>query len=263
MSVRGAVKGVLTAVLPESAMMSVRKYHYRRKLARARIDEENDLVIAARLVIPRDVAADVGANYGLYTRFLSEAAGPQGRVYSVEPIPTTFSVLKSNVEGLGLANVRLVNCALSDHPGSVEMAVPKMGGGENFYQAHIVDGTDGAGVHKFKVELATLDNVLRSESAVAFIKIDVEGHELPCIRGASDVISRCAPALLIEVSGSPDHPGASSELFQDLLKRGYRVFASDGLALRPHTAGHKSVNYFFLRDNHLSRLAAAGVPTHA
>src|SRR5262245_27458413 len=138
MSMGDRIKRVLTAVLPEGAMRIVRRFHYRHKLAHARIEEENDLVIAARLVAPGDTAVDVGANYGLYTRFLCEAAGPSGRVYAIEPVPVTFEVLQSNISALRLRDVRLINRALSDHPGTVNMTVPTIGGDENFYQAHIV-----------------------------------------------------------------------------------------------------------------------------
>ena len=39
---------------------------------------------------------DVGTNVGYYT--LIKLMGPQGRVYSIEPVPSTAAVLRANVK---------------------------------------------------------------------------------------------------------------------------------------------------------------------
>lgn len=263
MRIQSMVKEMLEAVLPEPAMVEVRKLHYLRKLKGARPTDEPDLAISLELLGNGDQAVDCGANYGLYTRFFAEKVGPTGRVYSVEPVPSTFAVLSANVRRLNLANATVVNKAVSDEPGQVTMTVPVGGGGKNFYQAHIMkSGEAPAAVRSFTVEASPIDRIVPDGAAIRLMKVDVEGHELPAMKGALGLLRRDEPALLIEVSGSPDVPGSAADLFRLLTGLGYRVYASAGLSLHPYAPGMRSVNYFFLRDAHLSRLRASGVRLH-
>jgi len=262
MNIRSVVKEMLEVLLPAGAMLSVRKLHYLKKIREASPSEEPDLAIAPRLLAAGECAVDAGANYGLYTRFLAGAVGPSGRVFSIEPIPSTFSVLRSNIKGLGLSNVTLINAAVSDEPGEVTMTVPVHGGGRNFYQAHIMKSGGQTSDHTFTVKALPLDSAIPTNARIRLMKVDVEGHELPCMKGAMGLLRRDAPALLIEVSGSPDAPGASADLFALLSGLDYLPYASDGLSLRPRTPGMRSVNYFFLKPDHLARLRSNGVFVH-
>ncbi len=265
MNIKSAIKEMLEAVLPEAAMVEVRKFHFLRKIKNLKSSEETDLSIAVRLLAPGDGAIDCGANFGMYTRFFGEAVGPGGRVFSVEPIPSTFAVLSSNVKGLGLNHVTLFNKAVSDQPGHLTMTVPMMGGGRNFYQAHILRAgeTVDANSRAFTVEIAPIDSLIPDNIIIRLMKVDVEGHELPCMKGALGLLKRDKPALLIEVSGSPDKDESAEKLFKLLTDLGYGAFASDGLSLRPYRTGMRSVNYFFLMNTHLEHLQGHGVRLNA
>lgn len=46
------------------------------------------------------------------------------------------------------------------------------------------------------IEVDTLDNMV-GESRIDFLKMDIEGSELPALRGASKILSRDMPALAI------------------------------------------------------------------
>ena len=80
----------------------------------------------------------------------------------------------------------------------------------------------------------------------AFLKIDVEGHEVGCIRGATDLLQRCHPALMIEVS----HP----EIFPLLEAMGYGVHLYDQGRFRRWDGESRHTNYFFLPES-------TGMPT--
>lgn len=230
--------------LPKKLLQHARKAHYLRKL-RADAVREPDLDAVRRLVRPGDRVVDLGANVGLYTKALSECVGPAGAVIAAEPVPDTFDVLDANVRRLGLGNVRVYNVAVSDADGWAVMEVPAYrSGGENLYEARIVaDATTGV-----RVPTRTLD-ALAGDGPVAFVKCDVEGHELSVLRGAQRVLREQKPAWLIEVGGDPDQPGAAQQVFELMRGFGYDAYWFDGAELRLRETGRRCTNYFFLKKN--------------
>jgi FkbM family methyltransferase len=192
---------------------------------------------------------DLGANIGAYTKLLGTLVGAEGRVYSVEPIPSTFELLGCNIERYKLRNVKPINAAVSDEIRTVEMEVPEYEhGGENFYQATIVSGRT-SGRRRFMVRTTTVDTICSER--VHFIKCDVEGHESAVIRGASQTIQRHRPAWMVEVS--------KPEVLMAMRSMGYQAFLYDGTALRSQTDQDHPVNSFFLTDAHLELLRKRGM----
>jgi FkbM family methyltransferase len=252
------LKSLASAAAPPALLRWAKRGHYLRVVRDFEPGEERDLEIVRHLVRPRDRVVDVGANIGVYTRFLSEWVGPQGRVFSIEPIPESYSYLTHSVERLGLRNVECWNWAASDASGVATMQIPQMQGGRNYYQARIVDASaPGAGI---RVSLRTLDAALADLHPIAFVKCDVEGHELACVRGAQDLLRRDRPAWLVEVSGDPDRAvDRAQELFALFASHGYAPHWYDGAALRARQRGDTSINYFFLQPAHLERLSRQGV----
>jgi hypothetical protein len=56
------------------------------------------------------------------------------------------------------------------------------------------------------VPIARLDAVIDQD--VAFVKIDVEGHELNVLNGAIELLERCQPVFLVEAAGRRPHERA-------------------------------------------------------
>ncbi len=247
----------LVFALPEVLVIPLRKA---RALAVTRgfsEDEEPDLRVVAHLVAPGDTVLDIGANIGCYTRYLSERVGPSGRVYSVEPVPTTFEILSAVVRKLELANVKLCNCAVSDTEGRATMEVPRYEtGGMNLYQARISVAGGRSSLTRFDVSMQTIDSLFAEVPAsISFVKVDVEGFELACLNGARRTLARAHPAWLIEVSGDPDDPASDARRLFDLLSsEGYAAFWYDGTRLHRRSRGDRSINYFFLIETQIGSL---------
>src|SRR5271169_5397775 len=108
------VKQLALQYLPDSLARIARSYHYRNSLRHYDIDAEPDLHACRSILTEGDTFLDVGANIGVYTRFCSEFVGPSGKVFSLEPVPETFSYLAGNVRALNLNNVTCLNVAASD-----------------------------------------------------------------------------------------------------------------------------------------------------
>lgn len=257
MTIRTFLKNIFLNVCPDNILQAAKKVHYARKLRLAPEIAEPDMGMIKYLVYPGDYVVDIGSNIGVYTKHLSDLVGLHGRVYSIEPVPHTFKILLSNVKKLGLRNVELVNYAISNMNRTLFMEVPLYkSGGENFYRAKIVYGISKNKLRRIKVNSVTLDNLFSNKlHPISFIKCDVEGHEIQCIKGAGEVIKRSRPAWLIEVSGNPDdHSSSAYETFGLLKENGYECFWFDGKGLKRRQVGIKCINYFFLTRKHLESL---------
>lgn len=247
-------KGMVLSVLPENSLRMIKKLHYCCRLKFSSAMEEIDFKIVRKLIKPGDYVLDIGANIGVYTKLLSELAGDEGKVYSIEPIPSTFAILSSNVKLLGLRNVELLNYAISDTHRKVIMQVPLYEtGGENFYEASIVNGNFAHSLRRIEAETKTVDSLFgESLHHISFIKCDAEGHELECVKGAAMVIHKFKPVWLIEISHNPDDPQFKAfAIFKFLSEYGYEPYWFDDGRLRKRNFGDKSVNYFFLTPAHL------------
>ena len=262
------VKDLVKRIMPESVLYEVKKRHYFNVLKGFREEEEQDMAVVRYLVRPGSTVIDIGANIGIYTQLLSQLAGPKGEVYSIEAVPATFGILESNVKRLGIGNVRLINCAVSDSDGTVAMEIP---GFRGFYRAKIANGNDngnGNGEIKasnsqtVKVDARRLDTLFPSmDGSIAFIKCDVEGHELSCIRGATGLLDRHSPPWLMEIGDNPDAPDSRGRELLDIFEgRGYHTLWFDGQALKRRMPGDSSVNYFLLKPQHVDLMKEGGMP---
>lgn len=251
------LKKLASQLLPRPILLWGKKQYYAYVVPRFWEAEVEPIKCFIR---PGDSAIDLGANIGWYSTVLSRLVGKRGKVYAVEPIPETFALLLSVIKKLGLENVELFNCAVSDSNGSAVMEIPKHEyGGENFYMARIVSGKSSEpSLDKFEVPLRTLDSLLpgRLPERVTFVKCDVEGHELAVLKGASQFFEQVKPAMMIEVTGTAAMQDAPNNEFHMIMKGyGYVPYWFDGKNLRKRVKGHWSANYFFLQAAHLPQVA--------
>jgi len=245
-------------ILPQSTVQLIKKRHYLRLLRSPLLEKEPELRVVRYLVKPRDIVIDIGANIGVYSKILSELVGPEGHVYSIEPFPSTFEILCYNVRKLRLDNVEPINVAVSDSQAIVTMSLPyDSSGAETHYRASIAkDSEKKDKTETSDVQATTIDSrFLSASGTTSFIKCDVEGHELACIKGAAKFLARSQAAWLIEVSGEPDNTdSAAHSVFKILHNHGYSAWWYDGSKLIKRRPGDKSTNYFFLKDNHIDIL---------
>lgn len=241
--------------MPPAVRQMAREWYYPRKIARYSAADWLPADGVHRLVSAGSVVVDAGANVGYITATLARWVGPEGRVHSFEPVPSTFAVLRRTVEHLRLGNVILHPCALSDSAGEAKVHIPSFADGrENFYEAslHVHPWNTYSG-RSFSVRTATLDDELGSDAErVHFMKIDVEGHEEPLLLGSRLVLQRARPALLIEIDGSLDDESVSAGRVARFLESfGYRPYfwRNDWC---PRQRGESAVDYFFLMPHHVS-----------
>ena len=186
----------------------------------------------ARLIDPGDNALDIGANIGQMATLMSRCAGPSGKVTVFDPHPEVFKLLSENIGRLKQnpknAEVVLHNIALSDHEGE---ALLDMGSSWKSNQglARLADSNGGAHSNLLPVCISTLDRIIGPNAKIGFCKLDVEGHELKVLRGASQALREHRIRDIVFEDLGP-YPTAVQQHFADL---GYTLFALDGRLNRP------------------------------
>lgn len=183
----------LSARLPATAQTELRRLYFRRQIrARRFYTDEKEYALLDRLIAAGDWVLDIGANVGHYTMRMSELAGVTGRVIACEPVPQTFALLCANARLFAHDNVSLLNVAVSDRTGACGIDLPHFTGHlVNYYQAHLTQGETG-----LTVLTVALDALMLPPIKLA--KIDVEGHELPVLRGMRGILERDHPTLIVE-----------------------------------------------------------------
>lgn len=158
-----------------------------------REEYETELGWFAEQLGPGSVVVDVGANHGIYTLLAANRVGKDGMVLAIEPTPETMRYLSESVRLSEASNVRLVEAALGDHEGEVELFVGPNSGWNSFAAAE-------PNAVPVKVALRRLDAIVSEAGAhrVDLIKIDAEGAEELVLRGAVRVLTQFRPKVMFE-----------------------------------------------------------------
>ena len=140
------------------------------------------------------LVADIGANIGYFTRFLSKKVGDTGSVHAFEPIPGTFKMLEDTIALNHLQNITPVNKAVSNSNGSVTMYLS-----HTHYMASIDSGWASNEGGNIEVASVTLDTYFESLGKYPdFIKMDIEGGGVFALKGMQNCIRKNEPILLLE-----------------------------------------------------------------
>jgi FkbM family methyltransferase len=185
-------------------------------LSRGPKSSEQELNFIDRIIPNGSVTVDVGAHYGLYTRRLSQLSG---RVHAFEPSHKVARLLRRT----SAPNVSVHEIALSDRVGEADLFIPR-GQDEPVYGLASLEPRQASpeqAVVSTKVATARLDAVVRED--VAFVKIDVEGHELNVLNGAVDLLEHSQPVFLVEAEDR-HRQHATRLLFEFFARRSYRGY---------------------------------------
>lgn len=139
------------------------------------------------------VAVDIGASYGFVS---NELATEFQTVFSSEIIVDVRECLRINMRFN--SNVEILNYGFSNFSGKQKI----------FFYPNATGHSTRRDIPRdeFKVErfvracpVRPLDIVMKDRNDIDFVKIDVEGSELKVLEGATELLTRCEPVLLIEL----------------------------------------------------------------
>mgnify|MGYP005817436737 CR=1 FL=1 len=204
------------------------------------LHEPSEMGFVLHALRPEDLFVDIGANIGSYTILSAGAVG--AKAISIEPIPQTFSRLKSNVALNDLTeSVKLLNLGISHQSGVLNFT-------RSFDTLNRVALPDEQ-LDCIEVSVRTLDDVMQGYTA-HLIKIDVEGHERAVLRGAIETLKKPdLKAVIMETNSSGKKYGVDdSELIEEMRRYGFFPYTYDPLERKLAVTPEGASNSIFVRD---------------
>lgn len=174
-----------------------------------------------------DTVVDIGSNVGNCTSVLSSIVGRKGRVFAFEPNIFTFQVLKNEADKKEYNNIVFENKAVMDFDGRTKLYL---------YDKNI---NDQRYIHTYNTERSidfmesdcvTIDSYFKNyNKEISFINIDMQGGELPVLKGAIDLIKR-QERIVLFMSFLNSGMKNGKECLGLLVDLGFKLMERDKLA---------------------------------
>jgi FkbM family methyltransferase len=200
---------ILPSLPPEPASFAYRLPHGETVDLRYREDlgtlvlfhggyEDREIAELCKYIPEGGTVLDVGANIGLSAIEFARSAGAGGKVIAFEPHPDTAARLRANLERNGIGNVEIIQSAVGAAAGTVTF---NESADATLSSASLVPRNL---VRSFEVPLTTVDIAWAAagKPKISALKIDVEGGELAVLQGASELLAREHPVILLEAWGA-------------------------------------------------------------
>ena len=198
-----------------------------------------------------DVVLDVGANDGYFARKL-RSAGYSGRIISFEPQSVPFLALRD--QAALDSNWESHRLAIGQEAGTLSMHVSAFSPSSSLLpignlHVDLMPETSEVGVED--VTVVRLDEWLSFADVVStrvFLKLDVQGYELPALRGAGSLLHSFVGAL-VELNFAQLFDGQSNyyDVMTILEIAGLRFVRLTGVHSHPRTGDLLWADALFLR----------------
>jgi FkbM family methyltransferase len=250
MKIKQAILSILRQVLPDQL--------YWRLLAWWAGQIEPEMNLLPRLCDRSKISMDVGASGGAYSCRLLVLSK---FCCAFEPRPEAANNLVNKLSGRASSSLKVEAVGLSDRSGEARFRMPLNDLGKSTMEtSNPLNKEDH------------IETITASKDPVGFIKIDVEGHEESVLRGATNILRRDHPSLVIEIEerhNSGSVPRVNSFLqefgYQGYFYRSNHLIPIDCLNIRKdqdprHLRGNKSDrlkyinNFVFLHQNKLEEM---------
>lgn len=219
-------------------------------------EEETEFL---RVFLTEDMRVlDVGANFGVYTLLAARSVGARGRVFSIEPSPTTARWLRANVALNGQDNVEVMEVGLSDRSGELRLSL------ERDEECNRLLGDDAQLQRGALVQVMRLDELSHrlEMTSVDFVKLDAEGAEKQIIDGGRDFFRQQSPLVMFEVKSGTDPDISLVRKFAGLEYRPMRLLPGLNLLVpvEPESPlDAYALNLFACKSDRFAALAERGL----
>ena len=167
------------------------------------------------LVLPGQIAYDIGANIGFMTLLFAQCVESTGHVYAFEALPANLQRLRDNI-ALNAVDYRvtIISAAVNDRSNSTKFYIgPSPGTGKLVKSAGRSTITYRESI---EVEGISIDDFIYQSGNPApdILKIDIEGGEVLALPGMSRMLHEKRPVVMIELHGQE-----AARVGWDLLKK--------------------------------------------
>jgi|APSaa5957512535_1039671.scaffolds.fasta_scaffold00928_11 FkbM family methyltransferase len=201
--------------------------------------------IVKKEIKENDIVLDVGANIGYYSLIFAQLIGKSGKVYSFEPDPTNFEILKKNILVNKHENVILENKAVSNKEGNLKLYL----------------STENNGMHRIypskwckesiDINSIKIDNYFNKNQKIDFIKLDIEGAEYDALLGMESIIQNNENIVIfIEfVPTSLEEHGTNPEKVIDFfINHKFKIFKINNIAEKKEEISKEELLNFKNKD---------------
>lgn len=179
-----------------------------------KVYEQRTLHLIEKLYPKGTSIVHAGTYFGDMLPFFSKLVGEK-TVWAFEPVKLNYEYAASNVDLNQLSNVRLHNLALSNSITELYMETVNQNGKPRGGGSMIVENFSDKNE---KVSTSTIDSIVgESEDVIGVIQLDVEGHEIEALEGASRTIDKFQPLIVLEC-----WKGRETELDTFMKSKGYK-----------------------------------------
>jgi FkbM family methyltransferase len=173
---------------------------------------------------------------------------PSSTIIAFEPMPQNIKALKKVLKFYKLNNVKIIEKAVGNQTGQVEMVMPvlddvKMQGLSHVMHESITVFNDGNAV---KVPILKLDECPELNGNIhnlSAIKLDVENFEYFVLQGGENLIKKYKPLIYTELWENDNR----DKCFSFMQKLGYTIQVFHQNHLENYQIGrHHTQNFFFV-----------------
>jgi len=160
-----------------------------------------------------DIFIDCGANVGVYSVLLGKICK---KGYAIEPSKDTYKLLKQNIKTNNIDCVELIKKGIGNKTGSFFFTK-----GMDTVN-HVILESDIKNFNKYeKINIITLDEMIKNDESITILKIDVEGMEKEVLEGAKNLLkSKSLNIVIMETF-------RDEELINMLLTEGFSLYSYD------------------------------------
>ena len=197
--------------------------------------------------IPNDgIILDIGANIGVMTRYFAMRK-KNAEVFSFEPVPFNFRVLKRIVSFFRIRNVKIFKLAVGERNDTIEIVIPKNNNVTLHGLCH-VEGVDGekGDFDRIQTKMIYLDgfsDISNRSKKVVGIKLDVENYEYHVLEGAKNLIQTDRPSIYAELWDNENR----QKCFELMKNMNYETYSFEGKKMIAfNKTNYKGQNFVFL-----------------
>ena len=153
-----------------------------------------------------DIVIDAGIALTAYPLFeFSKLVGPDGKVIAFDPDPEVVSLILKKIEQRQIENVEIHELGLFDKEGTMTLymhynPIIREHGGNTLF------GYEGSH-DTLNIEVVRLDYFVEKHNIprVDFVKMNIEGSELPALKGMENVLRKHKPSLAMSIYDKPKY----------------------------------------------------------